>query len=615
LLRDVQGDFTAQVRVVGDFSPELPSKAAGHIPFVGAGLVLMVDDRNYVRLERATGVFGDGKVSPYVNWEMRTDGKLVPIDGTKPLIKEEKATYLRLQRKGGRLLASISQDGQKWTDLPPAGLPLLSAVKVGVVAGSSSSSFWPRFDGFQLRADNTAVAIKPAPPEKNLRKPLTGDDLEKARVAVKQEYKSDYDKLNTPKDKSDLAGKLRTAANAAKDKPDRQYALLVEARDLAARGEDLAASQRIIDETAAIFEIDPKEAKAAALLAAGASFSTKAAAKAYLAEAAPLLREARADDEYDRVAPLLPGVRKASAEARDADMTRTAASLEKLQKEFEAVKKDLQTLKDKPDDAEANLAVGKFYSFQKHDWDKGDPYLAKSGNLPLATAATDDAEAPTEVAKQVALADAWIKVAKDATLGNPVGARRRAYDWYSKALPNLSEKEEERVKAQVIELTKQFPEVLSAWENLDVSKVEAVGDTYLRVKRGEILSTKQPVEGGMEIVLVARAAKPPSFEFLKGNTPIVVWQVGYTGVTGVRIPKGRSGIGTWGGNNFRFSPSVWVTYTCKLQDAKMDCLVDGKNTFFDLNKNDLSKSRTIQLKAGDQTMEVKSFTVNPLDKP
>ena len=131
-----------------------------------------------------------------------------------------------------------------------------------------------------------------------------------------------------------------------------------------------------------------------------------------------------------------------------------------------------------------------------------------------------------------------------------------------------------------------------------------------------MLSTKQPVDGGIEIVLVARTAKaPPSFEFLKGKEPIVAWQVGYTGVTGRRVGKSRSGIGTWGNTNFKFSPNVWVTYTCKLQDAKMDCLVDGKPYFFDVNKNDLSKPRTIQLLAGDQTLEVKSFTVNPLDKP
>ena len=116
----------------------------------------------------------------------------------------------------------------------------------------------------------------------------------------------------------------------------------------------------------------------------------------------PLLQEAKADDDYERAALFLPAVRKAAADAPDPDAAKTAATLEKLQKEFEAVKKDLQTLKEKPDDPDANLAVGKFYCFQKQDYDKGDPYLAKSGNLALATAATKDVDDPKDVKEQVA---------------------------------------------------------------------------------------------------------------------------------------------------------------------------------------------------------------------
>ncbi|HBI46073.1 MAG TPA: hypothetical protein DDY78_24940, partial [Planctomycetales bacterium] len=289
LLRDVEGDFTVQVRVSGDFRPVGPSTAAGHIPFVGAGLVLMIDDRTYLRVERAAAVFASaGKASPYANMEWRIDGKLRPINGATPPIPEDGPAYLRLQRRSSQLLASNSQDGVKWNALPSMGVPLPPIVKVGLTAGTSSAApFRPLYDAFKLTADKAGVAVRPAAAEKDLRKPPTSDDLVKARDAVKQEYKADYDKLNTPKDKSDLADKLRTEAFAAKDKPDRQYALLIEARDLAARGEDLAASQRIIDETAMTFAIDPKEAKEAALLTAGATFSTKAAAKAYLAEAAP----------------------------------------------------------------------------------------------------------------------------------------------------------------------------------------------------------------------------------------------------------------------------------------------------------------------------------------
>ena len=56
------------------------------------------------------------------------------------------------------------------------------------------------------------------------------------------------------------------------------------------------------------------------------------------------------------------------------------------------------------------------------------------------------------------------------------------------------------------ELTKQFPDVLSAWEDLDVSKGEAVGNAYIRLKPGQSISTKTAIEGPIEVELMARAA-------------------------------------------------------------------------------------------------------------
>src|SRR5262245_41109781 len=58
LLRDVVGDFVAHVRVHGTFKPSQESTSTERIPFVGAGLLLMADEKTYVRLERAALVKG-----------------------------------------------------------------------------------------------------------------------------------------------------------------------------------------------------------------------------------------------------------------------------------------------------------------------------------------------------------------------------------------------------------------------------------------------------------------------------------------------------------------------------------------------------------------------------
>ena len=72
----------------------------------------------------------------------------------------------------------------------------------------------------------------------------------------------------------------------------------------------MLTSLEIIDETAAAYAVNVKEAKTAALLAAGKTFSGRAAAKAYLDTALPLLEAARADDDYDLVAPLFDAYRQ-----------------------------------------------------------------------------------------------------------------------------------------------------------------------------------------------------------------------------------------------------------------------------------------------------------------
>jgi regulation of enolase protein 1 (concanavalin A-like superfamily) len=150
LLKDVEGDFVAEVRVGGAFTPSAMSSAAGRIPFLGAGLVLMVDEKTYVRLERAA--FRRDEVSTYANWELRRDGTWVLAGDASVCPLKEKVTHLRIERKGDKLLGAVSEDGKSWTDLSPLEVKLPAKVKVGVTANSTCTEpFSPHFDRFKLR--------------------------------------------------------------------------------------------------------------------------------------------------------------------------------------------------------------------------------------------------------------------------------------------------------------------------------------------------------------------------------------------------------------------------------------------------------------------------------
>ncbi len=150
LLRDVEGDFIAQVRVGGPFIPSATSTTTERIPFVGAGLLLMAGQKTYIRLERAA-MRWKGEVKTFANWELREDGKWALAGNASVCPLEDRETYLRLERKGDKLLAAVSHDAKKWTELKPLELKLPAKLKLGVAAGTTSTEpFLPRFDRFDL---------------------------------------------------------------------------------------------------------------------------------------------------------------------------------------------------------------------------------------------------------------------------------------------------------------------------------------------------------------------------------------------------------------------------------------------------------------------------------
>ena len=628
MLRKVEGDFTVQVRVDGDFrlTPET-SPATVPIPSVKAGLVVMAEGGPRAELV-CSSQDNPNVPGQTVLWSVWPTPR--SSTGASAAISDA-PTYLRLRRGGNRFFASYSQDGVKWADMRQVDqeVEMPARVNVGVIATTTKSvPFKARFDDFRLTGGGSptpppAVAVEKRPPP-------PAADVARELEEIKATFKDAYDAIHSPKDAYALSGKLLAEAHRSKDQPARQYALFLEARDLAARGEDLPTSLEIIDETATIFAVNVREAKTAALLAAGKTFSNRAAAKAYLDAAVPLLEQARADDAYDLVAPLLPAVRQAYTDAQQPDLTKIASALvtqiEHLQNEYKAVQPSLATLKEKPDDADANLAAGKFYALRKQDWDKGAPLLAKGSDAGLSEAALKEAGPPSTAADRTAAGDAWWKAGeKDATFKTAL--LRRALFWYDKALPDLTDKEEERVRNRVIDLTKQFPDFATAWANLDVSRAEVVGNCYLLLKPGQILSTKQPSKGVLRATVVARAAKSRlNFELLQSYKDPKVKEVKDDFLVGWEI-KDMSLSVHWlyrqavrpSMQTFTTSAKVdaeaWVKYSCDLREADTNLGVNDRILSNIAIKNDPTRARTFLVTAVGQVLEIKSLTVEPISKP
>jgi regulation of enolase protein 1 (concanavalin A-like superfamily) len=161
IVREVYGDFSAVVKVGGRLQPGT-TKTTFYDPYHGAGLIVRKDDRNYLRLERAVGFIG-GRDRPYLNYELRLDGRLA---GSIGVPVEDRPVYLRLERKGGEVRAWHGPDGKKWSELPEIAGSIAGRVEVGVDAvNSAKRPLLAELERYRLvESGGSEPASGPAPP-------------------------------------------------------------------------------------------------------------------------------------------------------------------------------------------------------------------------------------------------------------------------------------------------------------------------------------------------------------------------------------------------------------------------------------------------------------------
>jgi hypothetical protein len=95
-------------------------------------------------------------------------------------------------------------------------------------------------------------------------------------------------------------------------------------------------------------------------------------------------------------------------------------------------------LKASPSDPATNLLVGSYLCFQRGQWEKGLPLLAKSSDADLKSCASIEAAQPTAPDDILKLADRWYGIATKLAARDRPGAMLHAAVLYSTALPNLT---------------------------------------------------------------------------------------------------------------------------------------------------------------------------------
>jgi len=154
VLREVEGDFTATVKVTCALTPgmaAIPGRTSGYF----AGLLLWAGDKQYLRLERnAMRAGGDRFVSFTPLFEYWKDGRMQPTRRVgPPFAFKADATWFKFERRDGKVTAHVSHDGKDWAVASEANTELPRKVHIGVAAlNTSDTPFLVEFGELKVEA-------------------------------------------------------------------------------------------------------------------------------------------------------------------------------------------------------------------------------------------------------------------------------------------------------------------------------------------------------------------------------------------------------------------------------------------------------------------------------
>ena len=305
------------------------------------------------------------------------------------------------------------------------------------------------------------------------------------------------------------ATRLLREVSTSKEAVER-FALLCEARDLAADAVNMDLAMQVIQEMARRFQIDALQETAYALQRAGTAIDATPRRNADLAHRTlDAIAQAVAIDDYATALGLLNVVKNVAPRARDkkidSEYKKLAQRLPVLSAAYERIVSKVKA--DNPDEPTLNKAVGYFQCFYKKNWEKGLTLLARSNDPALSSLAQRERQGAETARARVELGDEWRKFATHVEDDVKMIARRKAYDWYVLALFELDGKEETRVRKFMTDLEKTVPGLHETrWARLDISQAENHKD-WLLVKPGKSIATKREYTGPILVKMYVRTDK------------------------------------------------------------------------------------------------------------
>lgn len=270
-------------------------------------------------------------------------------------------------------------------------------------------------------------------------------ELRDAERIIRLHYKADYLKRK-PEELKAFARVLLAAARDPMNDLLSRCVLFHEARDTGIQAGDPRSVLDAIDEAAKVFILDVPAARKEAIVKIGVP-KTADDARSLADVCLSLLDEALETGQYEAAVAYGEKAEAAARNARDPGLlSHATASLREAaetQKQFQRIR----PLIEKKDDPAACLEVGRFWCFNREDWEAGLPSLAKGSDEKLRDLAARELARPA-LPLRLELGDAWLEVASQERAFRPAIVRH-ALRCYEQGLSGVQGPGRARIEAKV----------------------------------------------------------------------------------------------------------------------------------------------------------------------
>lgn len=233
---------------------------------------------------------------------------------------------------------------------------------------------------------------------------------QEAEKMIRDVFKDQYAK-KAPGDRRALSRSLLENAAKSQDDPAAFWVLCREAQDAACQTCDVRTALEAVESLARIFDVDSLMLRNAAIASAGKAAKSPEDFAEVATALLQLIEELIAVDQYEAADKDCAAAVQYAQRSKDVKLAYESATRSKEVTEaktlYQGMKSVLQTLAKNPEDAGANLEMGKFLCFAKGGWDLGLRFLTKGSDASLKALAEKDLSGSLQPADRAGVADGW----------------------------------------------------------------------------------------------------------------------------------------------------------------------------------------------------------------